>query len=124
MPKRITPEEINEQHEHIRSVIDSLQLARTSGEGAADSDLVFAYLLRYLLMHFLEEELLMDNSGYPNINAHRQEHMDFAHKLTRLRASIESGEVDLLACVRIVQGWHDDHILGFDSQYESWSDDK
>jgi hemerythrin len=119
---RLTDGDIDDQHDHIGSLIATLQLAKISGEGAANSDLVLEYLMRCLHVHFVAEETLMEKSAYPHIGAHRREHAQLIDKLLQLRVSIESGEIELLACVPIIQGWHDDHMLRFDRLYEAWRD--
>jgi hemerythrin len=113
-------DEIDRQHEHIIALLNSLEVADSSGEGAATTDLVLTHLLRYLAQHFAAEEQLMANVGYPEVDSHVQQHEEFSCRLAKLISSITSGETSASECVPCIREWLHGHMLDSDQHYASW----
>ena len=116
--------QIDEQHEHIVAAVNALEIAVTSGEGAATVDLVLDHLLRYLAAHFAAEERLMSAVGYPNLAAHVQQHEECKQRLSALMSLVQSGEIGLSACVPFITEWLHGHLLGSDQLYVTWLHEK
>ena len=112
--------ELDHQHEHILSLLNALEVAGTSGEGAATSDVILSHLLRYLKKHFSDEEHLMTLVGYPEVASHRQQHENCKATLAQLVSSVESGEGCAGDCMPFLNDWLHSHMLGLDRQYASW----
>jgi hemerythrin len=112
--------EIDKQHQHILSLVNALSTAAASGEGANQADLLLMHLLRYIERHFRAEERLMELLGYPDLNAHTEQHLSCTRRLRALRDAVRAGEIKVLECVPSIEKWLHDHLLGSDQQYSAW----
>jgi hemerythrin len=113
-------EEIDHQHEHIIALVNALEIAGTSGDGAATTDLVLTHLLRYLGKHFAAEEQLMADVGYPGLEYHQQEHAECSCRLAQLVSSVASGKMNAAECVPFIREWLHTHMLESDQRYATW----
>jgi hemerythrin len=113
-------EEIDRQHEHIISLVNALEIAGASGDGAATTDVVLTHLLRFLATHFAAEEQLMAQVGYPELGDHQEQHAECSCRLAQLVASVASGEMNSAECVPFIRGWLHSHMLNSDQRYASW----
>jgi hemerythrin len=113
-------DEVDHQHEHILGLVNALELAGTSGGGAATADLVLGHLTRYLLRHFAAEEALMEALGYPELDVHREQHTRCGRKMEEFRAAVEAGAKNPVDCVPFVREWLHTHMLGSDQAYSAW----
>ena len=77
----------------------------------------------YVLTHFQEEERLMAVSGYPDLQAHRQEHLAFveAFKGHQARIAQLATEAEKLAetteLLRFLNEWFDAEVMGRDRDF-------
>jgi hemerythrin-like metal-binding protein len=71
------------------------------GRRPADLPGLFAYLEHLARNHFAEEERLMALGGYPDLDAHRREHAEFAVTLAELRGRFGSGGPTLTLTVEL-----------------------
>jgi hemerythrin-like metal-binding protein len=95
-------------------------MAGTSGEGAANADLLLAHLLRFLAAHFGDEERLMKAMEYPELAVHQQEHEKCSGKLAELVSAVTSGELGAADCAPFIRDWLHNHLLGSDQRYAAW----
>jgi hemerythrin len=112
--------EIDQQHQHLFSLVNALEIACTSGEGAATTDLVLAHLLRYLARHFSAEESLMLAVGYPGYAEHQQQHAACGRRLAELVSKVQNGKSDAVELVAYIRDWLHIHLLESDQKYASW----
>lgn len=104
--------EIDEQHQAIIRLINDLADRQEEADEAATAK-ALAFLRAYLHDHFdLETELMLD-LGYPELEAHRQQHELFANHVIFFEIEKEFGVVseqmltDILAFLR---EWFISHI--------------
>ncbi len=121
---RIGNDEIDRQHQHIVALVNSLEVASASGDGARTCDMVLTHLLWYLAQHFSSEEQLMAAVEYPDIEEHRREHSECRRRMAQLVSSIERGEIDVKDCVPYIRTWVHEHMLGSDRRYAVWVKEK
>jgi hemerythrin len=83
-------------HEHhmqialVSAFVDALEQRRPAmARKLADQ------LLEYSQVHFGSEQLLMENSGYPEREAHALEHEAFLGQMRELKRAFQAGEEDL-----------------------------
>ncbi|MBP2227105.1 methyl-accepting chemotaxis protein [Azospirillum agricola] len=96
---------LNEAAAHTRDRADRATLAAAVGR-----------LLAYTVLHFEQEERLMESSGYPDLAAHKAEHDALRERTAGLKRRLEAGEAvgdDLLALVR---DWLFEHIQHSDER--------
>lgn len=95
---RIFADLINELGSKIRGGKDHLSITRTLRE-----------LMKYADFHFLSEENIMEDCGYPGLKEHQQLHRDLQRQLNERAVALASGDdtpADLLA---FLIDWFLDH---------------
>ncbi len=70
---------VDEHHRHIFAVVNDLHDAIHDGRGRAALEPTLTKLWEYTAMHFAVEEQLMEDSGYPDLDAHRRAHWEGRH---------------------------------------------
>ena len=104
--------EIDAQHQAIIRLINGLA-ARQGQAEEADAAKALAFLRAYLHDHFdLETELMLD-LGYPELDAHRQQHELFANHVIFFEIEKEFGVVSeqmLADILAFLKEWFFSHI--------------
>jgi hemerythrin len=79
-----------------------------------------AYLASYARFHFAEEEAHMVRLGYPDVDAHRVEHREYAARLEALQTHFENegdSAAVYLAIDSMLRTWLVDHIGRVDKRF-------
>jgi hemerythrin len=78
------------------------------------------FLVDYTLMHFDSEEKLMEKAGYPDLEAHKEQHRQFREQMMELhnRYKTDPGAVEAEQVLLLVQDWFAHHILGTDMLFK------
>ena len=104
--------EIDEQHQSIIRLINQLADRQGQADEAATVE-ALGFLRTYLHDHFdLETELMLD-LGYPDLDAHRQQHELFANHVIFFEIEKEFGVVSeqmLADILAFLKGWFISHI--------------
>jgi hemerythrin-like metal-binding protein len=74
-------------------------------------------LADYVETHFRHEENLMEKSGYPHLERHREQHKVFAQNVIDLRSR---ASLDAHAIRQFLQQWLGEHIMKVDRDYVSY----
>jgi hemerythrin len=74
----------------------------------------FAEVVKYAEFHFLSEENLMLDVGYPDYAAHHALHEELLGELRRHRQDYEQDRIDLLAVVQFLLEWFVRHTVSED----------
>jgi len=111
--------EIDKQHMIIVECINALQNAVDKREGKSGWSTVHSVLgqlAAYARMHFASEEVLMRHSGYPRVDEHADEHLQFVNDLQILQGRSLTNDIthELLA---FLDTWWQEHIMERDMQY-------
>jgi hemerythrin-like metal-binding protein len=108
---------IDQQHKKLFSYLNNLIRAENSNEPRSKSvKTTLDNLIEYTVIHFEEEELVLERSGYPNLLGHQKLHIEFANKATELKERFENGEEILSELITFVQNWLVIHIKQVDIQ--------
>ncbi|TYO96363.1 hemerythrin [Geothermobacter ehrlichii] len=85
---------IDQQHRQLFDICNRLH-DKTLNPRADRVDLLSTLdrLEQYARFHFSEEERLMAEAGYPDLEAHMESHRKFRERLVRLRQLAEEGEL-------------------------------
>ena len=109
---------IDDQHRRLVDLMNRLIEIKgkdPSGEGVVEA---LGEMTNYLGDHFDTEEQMMIDHGYPEIDAHREEHQNFvaqtAYYIATYRESGVSLEKDILM---FLQEWLIDHIQKTDQDF-------
>jgi len=111
-------QEIDQQHKKLVSLIGELHSAMKSGRGATVLNKILGDLVTYTRVHFDSEEKLMAMHGYPDLQAHKQEHADLTNKVEDFLGKVHSGAVSVTPEVlTFLKEWLVHHILHTDKNY-------
>lgn len=101
---------IDRQHRALAALLNEWHDAVLQGATPARVEAVSAAFTRYTESHFRNEELMLDEAGYPALDAHRREHAAFLRQL----GSRGAEPFELLRWARI---WFLEHIITTDRAY-------
>lgn len=105
-------EGVDFQHKHLFALINELNDAVQSGSGESVVRDVLLDFVRYTKKHFKTEEVLMEASGFPDLDAHRVEHERVEQEVRGLAECTSS--VDAMRLSEFAYDWLMGHIVPFD----------
>lgn len=110
---------IDGQHRRLFEIAGRVYDHLSGGEAAhAAAAAAAAELLDYTATHFADEEALMAAAGYPELDAHRQEHADLISKVRDMEMRAEFGDRNLPAEMsRFLLAWLVTHIRASDHKF-------
>jgi len=110
--------EIDEQHQRLVEMVNSLHEAMKSGSGKSLVPKVLNELVEYTVTHFNTEERLMQETRYPHYLQHKRQHDELKQQVVQMKSVIDSGKpVNTIEIVNFLKGWLINHILGSDKQF-------
>lgn len=107
---------IDEQHKCIVNYINALKTAHHSNNDKLLND-VMRDLVDYTVSHFVFEEKLMFDAGYPLTLEHAKVHGMFTHRIQSFKDRLDSGEDIALELMMMLKSWLIDHIQRDDKEY-------
>lgn len=112
---------VDGQHRQLVDALNELADAVEAGRGAEQLQLTLDFLVIYADMHFSDEENLMRNGGYPDLEPHIAQHRAFMAKAEDLRAQAAAGSATLdVALLEFLKDWLMNHIMQQDKAFESY----
>lgn len=112
-------EKVDRQHQHMFEIIN--KIADRSGS-SGDMELVretIIEMVNYAREHFTDEEILMRQYGYPNLEAHKKEHNYFIDTTAELAVNfVDSRETSGGEIAEFLNIWLTNHILRTDMKYK------
>ena len=112
---------VDGQHRQLVDALNELADAVEAGRGAEQLQLTLYFLVIYADMHFSDEENLMRNGGYPDLEPHIAQHRAFMAKAEDLRAQAAAGSATLdVALLEFLKDWLMNHIMQQDKAFESY----
>lgn len=78
-------EDIDDDHKALIEVLNRLHYQMVAGDEPRQIESVFDELAAYCSRHFVREEALMEQCGYPDGEAHARMHLELADRLQRYR---------------------------------------
>jgi hemerythrin len=110
-------DEIDLQHKLLIDKFNEFMLAYQEERGSDEMYRLFLFLDEYVISHFAEEELLMQQISYPYYHKHREKHLEFKQKVKTLRERLENeGPTQELipASGLLMTSWLIEHMTGMD----------
>ena len=109
---------IDDQHKKLVSLVGYLVDGYQKGKVKETLSEGLLELEEYIIVHFSEEESLMNIWGYPDLVAHRKSHNRFLDKFWEMKRKFEKDESLLISelCDYIAKLFHD-HDLAEDRMY-------
>jgi hemerythrin len=119
-------EALDRDHQILVDLIRRIAVAREE-----DGDIrpliaeVLAELVAYTVYHFNREEHVMAACGYPELEAHRDEHNALTREVEDMQRRFEEADPDLGgdALQAFLTGWLNHHILLQDKAYGAYVED-
>lgn len=109
--------EIDRQHRKLVAMLNELHDSMMRGDGNRIMGTLLENLVRYTKTHFVTEEKLMAQSGYPALRAHKAEHDALEAEVVKLFADWKAGRVALsVKVLTFLKTWLQGHILGSDAK--------
>jgi hemerythrin-like metal-binding protein len=106
--------EIDSEHYRMIEMMNRLELVQDRPDALQTVWAVMKDVVDYIETHFKHEEALMQKSGYPALDAHKQQHKAFEARVLDLRAK---GSLDAGAFHQFLQQWLTEHIMQVDRHY-------
>ncbi|MCU7803718.1 MAG: bacteriohemerythrin [Candidatus Thiodiazotropha sp. (ex Lucinoma borealis)] len=107
----------DDQHKQLFDRVNALNDAVKSND-RADIGNRLDNLIDYVAVHFETEERMMEERGYPKLDAHRQEHNLLVKICADLQEKFHSGEADIgESTMEFIKNWLDHHIPVIDKCY-------
>jgi hemerythrin-like metal-binding protein len=106
---------IDRQHEKLFSL--AADMVKDHDQGRAMRTL--AALSEYVIVHFRDEEKMLEGAGYPGLAEHRKLHEAFRARLAKLYSNAAGMRLDEIATeVRgLINEWLANHIMVVDREY-------
>ncbi len=104
------PDGVAAQHTHLSDGIGRLRANLANGAPWESLAAVLDDLLADIQEHFAHEEGVMESGGYPDVEAHRQEHAALASKLQAMRARCDDRQTELMSVLaELLHTWFTRH---------------
>ena len=81
--------EIDKQHQELVSKFNRLNEAVKNNESREDIYRIIDDVISFTRIHFASEEQLMINSGYPELEAHREKHRELIKEALHLKGKLD-----------------------------------
>jgi hemerythrin len=109
---------IDAQHQGLFQLVNELHEAMMLGQGKDLMGTVLDRLIQYARTHFRDEEEVMAKAGYPDLEAHRNEHEAFSRQVFDLQRDFRAGNVTIsLKVVGFLVDWLENHIKQRDQEF-------
>lgn len=108
--------EIDTQHKRIVVLVNQMREAKLNKDMDAVAS-VITEMVDYTISHFAFEEVLMEDSGYRFLRAHKRVHELFTQRIPEFQARFAAGEDITEELHNMLSHWLDNHIRGEDQGY-------
>lgn len=115
-------ESIDEQHQVLIRLINSLNTAMAEGEANLMIGDILLSLTDYTRQHFSYEEQLFEQFGYPDSADHKRQHSELIEQISALKERFESelsGSIGL-EIMQFLKNWLTNHIMKTDKTYSEY----
>jgi hemerythrin len=82
--------EIDQQHQKLVSMLNGLNEAVKNKESRNDIYRIIDDVIAYTCLHFENEEQLMAQTGYPEIEAHKDKHKQLVQEALHLKEKLDN----------------------------------
>jgi len=110
---------LDDHHRRLIELLNQLGGAVTLGDSRQVTGMVLGELIRYVFYHFGEEERLMEEAGYSDLDAHRQSHRIMADHVRSLEKAYDRDPSAVVAAElhTFLADWLVHHITAEDRRY-------
>jgi hemerythrin len=104
---------LDDQHKELFSTVDKLLNAMKAGHGREEIGKIIAFLEKYVVKHFGNEEQVMKLYGYPEFKDHKAMHDQFIKEFGQLKKGFSSNGASTSLAIQVqkqVVDWLKNHI--------------
>jgi hemerythrin len=104
---------IDDQHKELFRRVDSLMEAMKWAKGRTEIRTVIAFLGTYVVEHFQQEEVYMQEFAYPDYKSHKQEHDSLVQEYKGMKNTLLTSGLNAMEVVKIQRrlvDWLGHHI--------------
>jgi hemerythrin len=114
-------EVIDREHRVLFEIFNDLHRSILRGESNSLTAEKLVRLVQYTQEHFVEEERLMAESGYPKLEEYCASHRILTDQVRAMMEGLSRGEAVLnLEALKFLNQWVTQHILREDRSYVPW----
>ena len=119
---KIGEDEIDKEHWGLFALVHELGDKLKQGAAEASINVTIEALVAYVDVHFEHEERLMQESGYPALEAHKRAHEALGRRVAGfqedLRRAPEAFDFDAL--MEFLSNWLSEHIVKLDMEFAAY----
>ncbi len=93
--------ELDQQHQQLFRTVAELEHALRTGRADAVINQLLEKVIEHTIHHFATEERIMEECGFPGLDAHRRDHQELSQKLTAFNLSNLAGGPDVPAALLV-----------------------
>ncbi len=104
-------ESLDEEHAAQVRLLESFEKGMLGGRSKDDLVIVLDRLVEFTNLHFMSEEMLMQQQAYPGLTGHVQEHDRLLEQVRKMQDSFNAGDQTMTAEeLTTLRKWLIDHI--------------
>ena len=114
--------DIDDQHKELINLFNEVHDCIDSNRAIERLGSVLEDLIDYTRVHFVTEEKLLRENGYPNYEQHKKMHDDLTIRVLDLqdRYSKDHSVAVLIDSMKFMTDWLTQHIIRTDKQYSTY----
>ncbi|PKO11644.1 MAG: hemerythrin [Chloroflexi bacterium HGW-Chloroflexi-10] len=117
--------EIDKEHLVLVNLINDLHEAMRNGQGKIKVSEILDGLVAYTRTHFAHEEIMLTQSVYPDLAAHKQIHKNLIKQVENLQKKNREGSLTLsMEVMSFLKDWLLNHVQGEDFKYSDYMNAK
>ena len=110
---------LDEQHKQIVDMINLLVSDSNTTVYSETISELLTRLTRYAKEHFRDEEFLLEEHRYPDLDCHKEEHIEFRNNTLALcQATMKHQDSVPVELLQVMRDWWMNHILQSDMKYK------
>jgi len=109
---------IDEQHKKLFELINKARMVENFSNNPKSALEILDQMNEYAREHFKSEELFMRISNFPELESHRNEHIDFANTIIDYKNRVVCGDYQVInKMLEYILEWVVNHIQVTDKKY-------
>lgn len=110
--------QFDEDHQHLVRLLNTTYDSFIHNEPHTNLSMVIEELVNYAIYHFAEEEYLMKETCYPDLEMQSYQHDIFTKRVVAFQANHQKGTAVLtLELLTFLKDWLSGHILSCDKEF-------
>lgn len=108
---------LDDDHRRLVDCVNELHTATSQGNGQAVVGEILARLIAYTQEHFAREERQMERHHFPQLAAHKQQHVELMKEVLDMKSRFDAGSITVASQVStLLRDWLSLHIRRNDKE--------